>query len=300
MTVQNPVVAKLWRLGLAQLVPGFVAGADRFWQRCGYVFRSPDGVMLRYQAFLLTNYANLLKMKRSVATQLNRSEVDQWNTVVSSQRLEHVGDAMLDLAVSSYMYRTFPTAAEGELTKLRESIVRNDRLAYVGVESLAVHEVLAEIPASSAVHPSARSGPSVGRQFDPSVPDTVEAIVGAVFLDGGFEAAASFVRRWIIEPQTQHSPHKSLYDALMGNAFDPIVELQARTLAASKSLPIYEVLERKVEPTQSTEFIVSVSVGGTCVGQGVGCNIMAARRNAAAAALAQFERADPAENAGLN
>lgn len=101
----------------------------------------------------------------------------------SYQRLEYLGDAVLNLCVAEKTYRTLPGAGEGELSRARSAIINNRNLVRVG-EKIGI---------SAALHtdPSVRNrGGGVTRKM---IADAVEAVAGAIFLDGGFEAAKAFV-----------------------------------------------------------------------------------------------------------
>ena len=101
----------------------------------------------------------------------------------SYQRLEYLGDAVLNLCVAEEAYRTLPGAGEGELSKARSAVINNRNLVRVG-ERIG-------IPGALHTDPSVREkGGGVTRKM---IADAVEAVAGAVFLDGGFEAAKKFV-----------------------------------------------------------------------------------------------------------
>ena len=101
----------------------------------------------------------------------------------SYQRLEYLGDAVLNLCVAEETYRKLPGAGEGELSKARSAVINNRNLVRVG-ERIGV-------PGALQTDPSVRrKGGGVTRKM---VADAVEAVAGAIFLDGGFEAAKRFV-----------------------------------------------------------------------------------------------------------
>jgi ribonuclease-3 len=101
----------------------------------------------------------------------------------SYQRLEYLGDAVLNLCVAENTYRTFPAAEEGALSKARSALINNRNLVRVG-ERIGVPDAL-------RIDPSVReTGGGVTRKM---VADAVEAIAGAIFLDGGYDEARRFV-----------------------------------------------------------------------------------------------------------
>jgi ribonuclease-3 len=107
------------------------------------------------------------------------SLVEEGEREMSYQRLEFLGDSVLNLCVAAEMYRRLPEAGEGDLSKARSAVINNRNLVRVG-ERIGV-------PESLRTDPSIREkGGGVTRKM---VADAVEAIVGAIFLDGGFEEA---------------------------------------------------------------------------------------------------------------
>jgi len=101
----------------------------------------------------------------------------------SYQRLEYLGDAVINLCVAEEIYRRLPAAGEGALSKARAAVINNRNLVRVGVKL--------GVPAVLHTDPSVRKrGGGVTRKM---VADAVEALAGAIFLDGGFEAAREFV-----------------------------------------------------------------------------------------------------------
>ena len=101
----------------------------------------------------------------------------------SYQRLEYLGDAVLNLCVAEETYRMLPGAGEGELSKARSAVINNRNLVRVG-EKIGIAEVLHTDPSVR------KKGGGVTRKM---IADAVEAVAGAIFLDGGFEAAKAFV-----------------------------------------------------------------------------------------------------------
>ncbi len=106
----------------------------------------------------------------------------------SNERLEFLGDSVLNLVVAEYLYRRFPNASEGDLTKTRARLVNRKALAAYGK---AIH--LSEFILMS---PSAKQ--SVGKGHATITADTFEAVIAAIYLDGGFEAARAFVEKQVL------------------------------------------------------------------------------------------------------
>ncbi|HEX9192043.1 MAG TPA: ribonuclease III [Candidatus Deferrimicrobiaceae bacterium] len=189
----------------------------------------------------------------------------------SYERLEFLGDAVLNVCVAREVYRMLPLAGEGILTKARAAVINNRNLVRVG-ERIGVPEALTTDPSVR------RKGPGVTRKM---VADAVEAIAGAVFLDGGFEAAAAFVRG-----------HFRLHD-LMGDlvaGFDSKSRLQEWCQGRGLSLPAYRLMSSE-GPPHARMFRVEVSVAGHPPAKGSGRSIKEAEMAAAGAILSRLAAA---------
>lgn len=183
----------------------------------------------------------------------------------SYQRLEFLGDRVLGLAVSAMLYGEFPHATEGEMSRRLADLVRR--------------ESCAEVAALWEVGPHLRLGPgevqSGGRGRQAILADVCEAVIGAVFIDGGFDAAAQVVRRaW--EPRML-SPRRALQD--------PKTALQEWAQARGKPTPVYSETERS-GPAHAPHFIVTVAVEGLASADGSGTS----KRHAEQAAAEGFMR----------
>jgi ribonuclease-3 len=189
----------------------------------------------------------------------------------SYERLEFLGDAVLNLCVAREVYRMLPLAGEGILTKVRAAAINNRNLVRVG-ERIGV-------PGAVTTDPSVRrKGPGVTRKM---VADAVEAIAGAVFLDGGFAAAAAFVRA-----------HFRLHD-LMGElvaGFDAKSRLQEWCQGRGLSLPAYRLLASE-GPAHAKTFRVEVSVSGHPPARGSGRSKKEAEMAAAGEILSRLAAA---------
>ena len=178
----------------------------------------------------------------------------------SYQRLEFLGDRVLGLAVSAMLYAEFPHATEGELSRRLADLVRR--------------ESCAEVAAAWEVGPYLRLGPgevqSGGRSRMAILGDVCEALIGAVFLDGGYEAASAMVRRaW--EPRML-SPRRALQD--------PKTALQEWAQARGKPTPVYTETERS-GPAHAPHFTVTVAIEGCAPADGLGTSKRLAEQAAA-------------------
>jgi ribonuclease-3 len=198
----------------------------------------------------------------------------------SYQRLEFLGDRVLGLAVSAMLYAAFPQAAEGELSRRLADLVRK--------------ESCAEVAAAWEVGPYLRLGPgesqSGGRGRPAILGDVCEAIIGAVFLDGGFEAASGVVRRaW---EARMRSPRRALQD--------PKTALQEWAQGLGKPTPVYTETNRS-GPAHAPRFVVAVAISGCAPADGFGTSKRGAEQAAAEAFMSRegFGPAAPARVEGL-
>lgn len=135
----------------------------------GYVFNDRELLM---QALTHSSYVNDRKMDKNLC----------------NERLEFLGDAILEMTSSEFLYSEYPEKDEGELTKLRASLVSETPLAAVAGE-IGLGEYL------YLGHGEERTG---GRTRYSVTSDAVEAVIGAIYLDGGIEPARAFVRKYIL------------------------------------------------------------------------------------------------------
>ena len=143
----------------------------------------------------------------------------------NNERLEFLGDAVLEFVVSEAVYRIRPDVSEGDLTKLRASLVKEDALAEIALE-LGLGEYL--ILGSG----ERKSG---GHRRESILADALEAIFGAVFLDSGIDAAKAVIDR------VYESRYLKLPD--MKDLRDPKTRLQEWLQARKMSLPVYDLAE---------------------------------------------------------
>lgn len=183
------------------------------------------------------------------------------------ERLEFLGDSILNMVVAMALYRHFPELREGELSRLRAQLVRQDTLHGIA-ERMAVgeHMLLGE----GEVRSGGRNRPSI-------LADATEALFGAVFLDGGFEAAQRVI-------EAQYAPLLSAIDPAAALK-DPKTSLQEMMQARRKALPRYELVATRGE-AHMQEFEVACIIESpalrTC---GVGNSRRIAEQNAARLAL---------------
>ena len=178
----------------------------------------------------------------------------------SYQRLEVLGDHVLGLIVSDMLYRAFPNADEGELSKRLADLVRKESCAEVA-KALGLFD---DIKLGAV-------GAGAGARLRKSVlGDICEAVIGAVFLDGGYAAAAQFVERnWT---ERMRKPRRPLRD--------PKTVLQEWAQGKGLPTPVYREVER-TGPHHDPQFRVAVDLPGLAPAEGVGGSKRAAEKVAA-------------------
>ena len=187
-----------------------------------------------------------------------------------NQRLEFLGDAVIQLAVTSELYHRFPGLGEGALTQARAQLVNRTSLAGQARRlELGKHVILS------------RGEDSTGGRFRSStLADAFEAIIGAVYVDAGFEAARQRLMDLIREGGTEMVE--------LPNLDNPKGDLQEQLQASSPEAPRYELLDTE-GPDHDRTFRCAVLHGGIELARGVGRSTKAAESNAAFLALQKLK-----------
>jgi ribonuclease-3 len=191
-----------------------------------------------------------------------------------NERLEFLGDAVLNLAVSRLLYDHFGGSAEGDLTRVRAHLVREDSLHRAAL-ALGLPEVL------RLSEGEARGG---GAQRPSILADAMEAVIGAVFLDSGYEAAAELVRRLFGDIILATEPESW--------SKDPKTELQEWLQARRIAVPVYRIVGTRGEKHAQT-FEVECAVPTLALAErGEGRSRRAAEQNAARTMLSTLKASD--------
>jgi tetrapyrrole methylase family protein/MazG family protein len=186
-----------------------------------------------------------------------------------NERLEFLGDALLGLIISRLLYERFPDASEGDLTRWRSYLVNETSLARVA----------RSIKLGQALLLGAGEDSSGGRDKNSILADALEAVLGAIYLDGGMEAAQSTIKR-LFNP--------FLEEAVRSEAGEDFkTRFQELAQALYKVTPEYHLLEA-IGPDHDKTFRVSVTLGGVELAQGTGKSKKEATQNAARLALENF------------
>lgn len=189
-----------------------------------------------------------------------------------NERLEFLGDAVLALVIADALYRRHDKSPEGDLSRLRAALVCGPSLADIARE-LEVGELLVL---------GAGEMKSGGHRRDSTLGDAVEALIGAVYLDAGFEAARDTVLR-IFASRLESPPDPA-------SLKDPKTRLQELLQARGLPLPVYTVIDESGEPHQRTFRVSCVSAEPPVAREGEALSRRAAEQAAAERVLEVLER----------
>ena len=222
---------------------------ERLEQIIGYTFRNKK---LLKQALTHSSYANEKKLGK----------------LGCNERLEFLGDAVLELVSSDVLYTKFPQIPEGKLKKKRASLVCEPSLAYCARQfDLPKYLLLGRGEDMTG-----------GRMRDSIVSDATEALLGAIYLDGGFEKAREFVLKFILNDME----HKQLF-------YDSKTILQELVQEKGRQTVEY-VLTKETGPDHNKQFSVDVLINGTPAGSGTGHTKKAAEQAAAYQAIRGYQQ----------
>ncbi len=189
---------------------------------------------------------------------------------ISNERLEFLGDSVLNLVVTKYIFSKFINEDEGQMTILRSRFVNKDILLNVA-NKLKISELLfVNENAASAIESGAKS----------ILVDSVEALIGAIYLDLGFDVVNKFIMRYIIKPNIN-----------LVNVKDQNFKSQLLEYVQSKKLssPKYDVIKEE-GPQHAKKFTVQVSINGKPLGIGSGNTKKAAEQLAAKQAIESIKK----------
>lgn len=217
-------------------------------QVIGYEFKQKR---LLIQALTHSSYANERRMKKHS----------------DNERLEFLGDAVLEIISSEYLYNHFPELPEGELTKMRASLVCEPTLAFCTKDmQLGDYLLLGR--------GEERTG---GRERNSILSDTLEAVIGAIYLDGGFASAKEFILKFILTDIA----HKQLF-------YDSKTILQETVQGRGMGDLSYQLIGEN-GPDHDKVFTIELCIGGKSVSTGEGHTKKAAEQEAAYNALVKIQ-----------
>ncbi|NLL00416.1 MAG: ribonuclease III [Clostridiales bacterium] len=219
-------------------------------EKIGYGFKDDE---LLLQALTHSSYANEMKM----------------NKEDNNERLEFLGDAVLELVTSAHVYKEHQNLSEGDLTKLRASIVCEQTLSSCAKE-MEIGKFLLLGKGEDA---------SGGRQRDSILSDTLEAIIGAIYLDGGFTNAKEFIKKNIFSKLND----KQLF-------YDSKTILQEIIQNDNNKQKIRYKLISEQGPDHNKSFTMALYIGNEKISVGVGKTKKAAEQEAAMQAIKKLNK----------
>ena len=218
-------------------------------QKIGYVFKDKS---LIERALMHSSYTNEKHLKKYEC----------------NERLEFLGDAVLELVSSAYLFNEFPKVSEGELTKTRASMVCEPALAFCA-RDLDLGEYLLLGKGEDATG---------GRKRESVTSDAMEALIGAIYLDGGFANATEFIHRFLLKDLE----NKKLF-------FDSKTILQEIVQANFKEVISYHLIGEE-GPDHNKIFEVEARIGGKAWGCGKGSSKKSAEQQAAYEAILNLRK----------
>ena len=190
---------------------------------------------------------------------------EQWHdSLKSNERLEFLGDSVLGMVVAEHLYKTFPGRLEGDLTRMRADMVCEASLAKIA-ERIELGQYLL------LGHGEEQGG---GRNRPSILADAVESVLAACFLDGGMDAARSFIEKFVL----CNVPQSRLRNADYKTALQELVQQK-------KNQQISYRLVGESGPDHNKSFCVEVTLNGTVVGKGTGTSKKRAEQDAARIAM---------------
>jgi ribonuclease III len=220
---------------------------EKFEEQAGVSFR--DKALLR-QAFTHRSYIN----------------ENRGTGALHNERLEFLGDAVLELVTTDYLYNKFKEMNEGELTSLRSALVNADTCAAVAT-NLGSNDFLLLSKGESK---------DTGRARQYILANTLEAIIGAIYIDQGYEVAKDFILRHIT-PLTEEIVEK-------GTWIDSKSLFQEKAQEHESTTPVYKTI-RETGPDHDKHFTIGVYLGTKLYGEGEGKSKQDAEQEAARNAL---------------
>jgi ribonuclease-3 len=183
-------------------------------------------------------------------------------TVGNNERLEFLGDAVLELIISDYLYQTYPEYPEGDLTSFRSAIVRTESLA----------DASRELNAGSFLRMSKGEEESGGADKDYLLANTYESLLGAIYVDKGYKEAKDFVFRTLVPKIEEIVESRSDIDSK--------TKIQEIVQSKFKVTPTYDVIKEE-GPDHDKKFVVGVKINEKIVGKGKGPSKQKAEEDAA-------------------
>ena len=187
-----------------------------------------------------------------------------------NERLEFLGDAVLELAVTEFLFKTYPDKAEGDLTNWRSALVKGKHLA----------QVAADLNLGTYLYLSKGEEKSGGRKKNYILANTLEALIGALYLDKGYKVSHGFIEKFILVRLEE-----ILEEGLHIDAKSHLQELAQEKVNVT---PEYQLISES-GPDHAKVFIMAALIGDKKVGEGKGSSKQKAEEDAARNALATID-----------
>lgn len=214
------------------------------------------------------NDINLLRQACTHRSYLNENKGLKGETLEHNERLEFLGDAVLELVITSYLYRKYPQQHEGDLTSYRSALVNTHSLARVAT-ALGVNDYLLLSRGESR---------DTGRARAIIMADSIEAIIGAIYLDRGYDASANFISQNLLEViDIDEIVEKKLW-------LDAKSRFQERAQEETSQTPSYKTM-KETGPDHNKMFTLGVFIGDVQIATGTGLSKQEAEQKAAEKAL---------------
>jgi len=185
----------------------------------------------------------------------------------SNEKLEFLGDSVLSLITSIYLYQKYPELHEGEYTNIKAAVVRTESLS----------KVAKKLDLGRYLYLSKGEEKNNGRNNQSILADCFEALIAAIFLDQGFESTRQFVLRSLFEKKLDNIVKNRLYSSSKN-------KLQEYLQNRYKKLPDYKIVAQS-GPEHNKRYIIGVFFNGKRIGYGAGRSKKVAEENAASDAL---------------
>ncbi len=209
------------------------------------------------------NNKDLLKQAITHSSFINELKINKWE---SYQRLEYLGDAVLELSISEYLFHNHPEMSEGKMSKVRASMVCEQALAFCAKDiDLGQYILLGKGEESGG-----------GRERNSIISDVFEAIIGAIYIDGGFQPAKAFVEKYVLE------------DIGERQLFVDCKSILQETIQSKSHSKLFYKLVAERGPEHNKEFEVAVYVDEVCLATACGHNKKDAEQKAAYIALKEL------------
>ncbi len=236
--------------------------------------RERDMLLTDFQKKICYFFKNKKLLNQSLTHSSFANENRYKKKLTHNERLEFLGDSVLNIIVSEYVYKKFPDDSEGQLTKIRASIVCESSLAYVARKmDLGDYLLLGKGEESTG-----------GRNRDSILADAFEALLGAIYLDGGLESSRKFIID-ILKREISQAKN-------FGYIFTDYKTKFQEVLQKNKKSKVEYLVTREEGPDHDKIFYVNLMVDGKLCGQGEGRSKKEAEQKAAKSALKKIGDCD--------